>query len=189
MRKTLIAASTLAAILAVSMVVTPSAFAVTFLTDAEGDTADPNFDITKAGFNEFGNPYIKVAGEAGGTESTESSPAFAYVFAFTNGHHFAVASHLGFSDSKEGNGADDWHAHRITTSDDAGGHFACLTGADDRGKANLHPHRVVLLHTAETDLDHVATVTIIPDTPTASCPALVDGSALYVDVLDVAAPA
>ncbi|MCI0561940.1 MAG: hypothetical protein MN733_25925, partial [Nitrososphaera sp.] len=126
MKSTLVAASSLAALLAVSMIVTPSAFAFTNVKDAKGDTANPDFDITQASFNDIGNPFIKVAGEAGGTRSTEGSPAFAYIFAFTSGNSYAVASHLGFSDSDEGNGADDWHAHAFTASHDAGTHFACL---------------------------------------------------------------
>lgn len=183
MKTIYIAVAALAAVLAL-----PAAYAVTNITDPKGDTADPNFDIRQASFNTQDNPFIKVTGTAGGTVSTASSPAYAYVFAFTNGDHFAVASHATFSDSNEGNGADDWHAHAITVSSDAGSHFACLTGANDDGKANLYGHKVVLQKSGETDLDHVATVQITPGTPTSSCPALVGGSALYVDVLDVAAP-
>lgn len=173
----------LAAVLAL-----PAAYAVTNITDPKGDTPNQSFDIRQASFNSNDNPFIKVTGTAGATRSTLTSPAFAYVYAFTNGDHYAVVSHATFSDSNEGNGADDWHAHAITVSDDAGSHFACLTGANDNGKANLYGDKVILQHSGETDLDHVATVKITPGAPTASCPALVSGSALYVDVLDVAAP-
>ena len=173
----------LAAVLAL-----PAAYAVTNITDPKGDTANPNFDIRQASFNTEDNPFIKVTGTAGGTRSTASSPSFGYVYAFTNGDHFAVVSHATFSDSNEGNGADDWHAHGFTASSDAGGHFACLTSANDDGRAKLYGHKAVLQGSGEDDLDHVATVQITPGTPTSSCPALVGGSALYVDVLDVAAP-
>ncbi len=189
MGKTALIAAPLATILAVSMIMTPSAWAFAHINDAKRDAADPNFDVRQVGFDGHGNPYLKVSGEAGGTPSTEDcSPAYAYVFAFTNGDHYAVASHGCFSDSNEGNGADNWHAHGLTVSADASGHFACITSANDDGVANIKGHRVTLEGVSESDLDHVATVTIVGGAPTASCPDVGIGAALYVDVLDVGAP-
>jgi hypothetical protein len=188
--KIALVATPLAAVLAVSMILAPSAYALSHIKDARGDTVDPNFDITQAGFDGHGNPFIKVSGEAGGTPSAEGcSPAYAYVFAFTNGDHFAIVSHDCFSDSNEGNGGSDWHAHALTVSTDASGHFACVTGATDDGVANIKGHRATLEGTSETELDHVASVTIVGGAPTASCPDVGIGAALYVDVLDLAAPA
>ena len=182
----------LAAVLAVSMIMAPAAFAARHMTDAKGDTTNPNFDIQQAGFDDNGVPYIKVIGTAGGTISgTGCSPAYAYVFAFTNGDHYAVASHDCFSDSNEGNGGSDWHAHQIFVSTNTGGngHFACLTGANDSGTASLNGHRVSLKGTTENNLDHVATVTIVGGAPAGDCPGILFGGtvALYVDILDLAA--
>ena len=154
--------------------------------DDEGDTANKDFDITQAGLNSLGNPFIKVDGQAGGTQSNDDSVAFAYIFTFTGGDSYAIASHEGFSDSVEGNGATDWHAHQFTASDDTGSNDACIVTVNDNGQANFYPHKVVLQSTGETDLDFVATAVITPGSPTASCPALVDGSALYVNLLDEA---
>ncbi|HKU49926.1 MAG TPA: hypothetical protein VJP79_08250 [Nitrososphaera sp.] len=171
-----------------AVMVLPAAYAVTNITDPKGDTPNSDFDIRQASFNGQDNPFIKVTGEAGGTRSTPTSPAFAYVYFFTDGSAYAIASHATFSDSNEGNGADDWHAHGFTASTDAGSHFACLTTANDDGKAKIYGHKAVLQGTDEDDLEFVATVEITPGEPTSSCPALVSGSALYVDPLDVASP-
>jgi hypothetical protein len=164
----------------------PAAYALTNITDARGDADNPDFDIRQASFNKEDNPFIKVTGDAGGTRSTPSSPAFAYVYFFTDGSAYAIASHATFSDSNEGNGADDWHAHGFTASTDAGSHFACLVTVNDAGNANLYGHKAVVQDTDEDDLQFVATVQITPGEPTSSCPALVGGSALYVDALDAA---
>jgi hypothetical protein len=177
----------LVAALAAVMVV-PAAYAVGNIRDQRGDTDNPDFDIRQASINGNDNPFIKVVGEGGGTVSTPTSPAWAYAYFFTNGNVYAIASHATFSDSNEGNGASDYHAHGITASNDAGSHDACLTGANDDGRAKLYGHKVVLTQTGEDDLEFVATVQITPGDPTGSCPALVDGSALYIDILDVASP-
>lgn len=193
MNARLTVATSLAAVMAVSMIMTPAVYAVSHITDPKGDTTNPNFDIQQAGFDDNGVPYIKVIGTAGGTPSgTNCSPAYAYVFAFANGNHYAVASHDCFSDSNEGNGGSDWHAHGITVSRNTGGtgHFACITGADESGTASLKGHRVSLQGTTENDLDHVVTVTIVGGAPAGDCPGILGGGtvALYVDVLDIAAP-
>jgi hypothetical protein len=185
-------AASLAAVLAVSMIVAPAAFAASGrIHDKKGDTTDPNFDIRQGAFDKDGNAFIRVQGTAGGTPSgTGCNPAYAYVFAFANGDHFAVASHDCFSDSSEGNGGSDWHAHEITVSTNTGstGHFACLTGANDNGDASVDGHRVTLLNSGESELDHVATVTIVGGAPDGDCPGILGGGtvALYVDVLDIA---
>ena len=50
---------------------------LSFIRDDRGDTTDPNFDITQAGFDGHGNPFIKVKGKAGGTTSEEAcNPAY-----------------------------------------------------------------------------------------------------------------
>jgi len=176
----------LTAVLAVSMILAPLAYAASHFKDARGDTADPNFDIRQAGFDGHGNPFIKVSGKAGGTTSGENcGPAYGYVFAFTNGDHYVIASHDCFDDSEEGNGPE-WHAHALTVSTDASGHFACVTSANDDGTAKIKANRAILEGTTETELDHVATVTIIGGAPTTSCPDVGIGAALFVDVLDVA---
>jgi hypothetical protein len=171
-----------------AIMVVPAAYAVGNIRDPRGDTDNPDFDIRQASINSNDNPFIKVTGEGGGTVSTPTSPAWAYAYFFTNGNVYAIASHATFSDSNEGNGASDYHAHGITASNDAGSHDACLTGANDDGRARLYGHKVVLTQTGEDDLEFVATVKITPGDPTSSCPALVDGSALYIDILDVASP-
>jgi len=190
MHKTAIVTIPLAAVLAVSMIMIPSAYAFVFIRDTKGDTADPNFDIRQAGINGEGNAYIKVTGKAGGTRSAaDCSPAYAYVFAFSNGHHYAIASHDCFIDSNEGNGADDWHAHGFTVVDaTAQGHFACITSANEDGVAKVNGEKVTLKGVTETNLDHVATVTIVGGAPAGPCPDVGIGAALYVDVLDLAAP-
>jgi len=189
----LLVASTLAAILALSMILTPAAFAASErIHDKKGDTSNPDFDIRQAGDDRNDNPFIRVQGTAGGTQSGENcSPAYAYVFAFANGDHFAVASHDCFSDSNEGNGGSDWHAHGITVSTNVGdsGHFACITGANENGDAQVDGRTVTLLNVEEeSDLDHVATVSIVGGAPAGDCPGILgEGTvALYVDVLDLA---
>jgi hypothetical protein len=190
MHKTALVAIPLAAVLAVSMIMVPAAYAFVFIKDAKGDTADPNLDIRQAGFDDQGNPYIKVTGKAGGTRSAEGcSPAYAYIFAFTSGNHYAIASHDCFNDSNEGNGMDDWHAHGFTAVDASSeGHYACITSANEDGVAKVNGEKVTLKGVSETDFDHVATVTIVGGAPAGPCPDVGIGAALYVDVLDVAAP-
>ena len=188
----IVIATALAAVLAISMIVTPAAFAASGIHDKKGDTSNPNFDIRRAGFDHNGNPFLTVQGTAGGTTSGEGcSPAYAYVFAYDNGDHFAVASHDCFSDSNEGNGGSDWHAHGITVTTNVGntGHFACLTGANEDGDASVSGKRVTLNNVEEeSGLDHVATVTIVGGAPAGDCPGILGGGtvALYVDVLDIA---
>lgn len=182
----------LTAVLAVSMIMMPTAWAFTFVKDATDDTADPNLDIKQAGIDAQGIPYIKVLGTAGGTQSGAGcNPAFAYVYVFASGNAYAIASHDCFSDSAEGDGATDWHAHGFTAvfagpGVKTRGHAACITSANDDGIAKLSEDKVSLLGTSETDLSVAATVTIVGDAPTRNCPDVGIGAALYVDFLDVA---
>jgi hypothetical protein len=106
---------------------------------------DPNLDITFVS-SDGGKLTMTVAGTAGGTEG-KTGFVLAYVFS-TNIGLIAVASHPGFSDSNEGDGAGDWHSHKVSL--DGNG---CINGIDDTGRAKLSGNTVTATGTDAQSVD------------------------------------
>ncbi len=156
MRKTVVVASSLAAILAVSMVVTPSAYALTnLITDPEGDVTNgnPDFDIKRAGITDTGKLRVVVFGEAGGTKPSAPSlddKVYAYVFV-TDVGIVAVTSHRAEDSGQVVNDLA-WHSHRVTL--DGSG---CVSSIEDFGKARLIDDHIHVRDTGATSIDAVLT--------------------------------
>src|SRR5687768_12659934 len=71
-----------------------------------------NFDLQSFGIDDSGNPYVRVAGTAGGSiPAPGSNDIYAYVLVTDTGI-FAVASHE-IEDSSEVGSDLAWHAHLV----------------------------------------------------------------------------
>jgi hypothetical protein len=140
----------LAAVIAVSMVATP--VWASSLNDGRGDAANPNFDIKGAGINDDGNPYIKVYGTAGGTESNTAGTIYAYVLVTDDGI-YAVTSHGGVEDSSEVGDDTAYHAHRVTLDENN-----CVLTLEETGDAVLSNKMVIVTGTDATTVNAALTV-------------------------------
>lgn len=159
------------AILAVSMMATPSAAAITVLfTDSQNDCilngnldigtcADPNFDIKEVGLTNKGEPFMTVYGKAGGTLSTVAGQVVYYAFDINGGFigggdTYFITSHFGVEDSTETNNDQKFHGHKlinavINTTNCPNGYNIELFLNDD-GNAKVSSNKVVLADTSAT---------------------------------------
>jgi hypothetical protein len=163
----------LAVVMAVSMIVTPSAYAswVTF-TDPS-DAADDNFDIRTVGITDDGNLRLTVDGTAGGTTPSDASQedlVYAYVFV-TDAGIIAVTSHQA-EDSAQVDDDIKWHTHRVTLDGDG-----CVTSIEDFGKAKLKGNRLQVLQTGATTIDAALTAELT-----------INGGVCVTAVFDIATP-
>lgn len=128
--KKLILAVPLAAVLAVSMIVVPSAFASSGLAKD-----NPDFDITDV--NKF---RMTVAGTAGGTVPADQRHVYAYVFVLSTSDEttlrgYAVTSHHP-EDSTEVDDDINWHAHYVEVTEN------CVSKLTEEGNAKLSGDKV-----------------------------------------------
>ena len=122
--KTTFFATTIAAVLVLSMALTP-AFAAGI----------KDYKITDAGIDE-GTLFVQVQGTAGGHVPDNGEDVYAYLFILDNGDIFAFTSHLP-EDSDDVPIDLEWHAHLVTSavSDNRGN--PCITGELDMGVPTL----------------------------------------------------
>jgi hypothetical protein len=155
--KKLLLAVPLAAVLAVSMVVTPTA------ANAYGGFAEdsPDFDITKVK-----NFSMTVAGEAGGTVPTSQREVFAYVFVLdscsTDLCAYAVTSHFP-EDSTEVDSDIEWHAHYVELTD------GCVSLLEEDGNAKLSGNKVSVTDASGTVVAGVTAILSINSGQGAVC--------------------
>jgi hypothetical protein len=151
--------TTLAAILAISMIVTPAFAAQTLVTDDSGDAANADFDILTVQAAGDGNLRLTVDGTAGGTtpdETTQADLVYAYVF-ITDAGIIAVTSHQAEDSAQVGNDLE-WHTHRVTLD----ANF-CVTGIEDFGKAKFHDNRLTVSQTGATEVAGALTAELTID--------------------------
>jgi hypothetical protein len=139
MNKTILAIP-LAAVLAVSMIVTPAAYAEQW----------KDFDITDFGINGDGDLFITVAGTAGGTTPNDLEDVYAYLWV-TNVGIVAVTSHIAEDSGDVGDDLE-WHAHILSVSD------GCVTGETDAGVPVMDGDTITLSGTGATSVDGAASV-------------------------------
>lgn len=162
MNKTAVVSGPLAAILAVSMVLTPAFASWASITDGN-DAANDDFDINQVGITDGGNLRMTVFGTAGGTTPSSASQAYlvyAYVFN-SNAGLIAVTSHQAEDSAQVGNDLE-WHTHRVTLDTNN-----CVSTIEDFGQAKLSGSRIDVLGTGATSVAGALTaqLTITPDKP------------------------
>jgi hypothetical protein len=167
----IVTSSLIIAILAVSMMVTPIAAAITTLfTDLQNDCilnisfeigpcADPNFDIKEVGLTNKGEPFMTVYGKAGGTLSTVAGQVVYYTFdvdggLFGGGDTYFITSHFGVEDSTETSNDQKFHGHKLTNAvidptNCPNGNKVELFLNDD-GRAKVSSNKVVLAEVTPT---------------------------------------
>jgi hypothetical protein len=172
-----VAGVSLAAVLAVSMVVTPAFAARSIITDETRDATDANFDITQVTVNGQGSIMMTVAGTAGGTTPSDESQSllvYAYVFVTDKGI-YAVTSHQA-EDSNQVENDLEWHTHLVTLDGSN-----CVTSIQDAANAVVVGHNIILTQTGASEVAAALTaeLTITPE-PFSVC---------VTDVFDSASPA
>jgi hypothetical protein len=153
--------------------------------DQKGDSAFRDFDIKNYGFDEDGEAFLEVYGQAGKTLPSGEKTILAYVI-FTDNGTYA-------SDSHEAQHADDeetanlsWHGHMIVLDSEG-----CIDEVDGfKSRAHLTGDRIVITDTDATEITKVQTVRLElqvddPDNP----PPGVTCLAKVVEVFDEAVPA
>lgn len=168
MNKTALLAGPLAAVLAVSMIVTPAW--ASQINDPR-DATNANFDIKGAGIDDNGNPYIKVFGNAGGTISTTTGTIYAYVLVTDDGI-YAVTSHGGVEDSTEVGDDRQYHAHKVTLDENN-----CVTSLVEDGVALLNNNKVTVLGTSATTVNGALTVQL--NAGAGTCPSTIAVTAVF----------
>jgi hypothetical protein len=100
------------AVLAVSMITTPSAAAVTVLLRDGDDATDNNLDIKEVGLTNSGAPDITVYGTPGGMLSGTARDVIFYALNTDDGSYY-VTSNFGVEDSTETKNDQKFHAHKL----------------------------------------------------------------------------
>lgn len=141
-----------------SAILTTNAYAA---TENSGDTKDPkkdvtnndaSFDIKQFGLDKNGNPYLTVYGKAGITKPSQEGVFYAYVFN-TDAGTYVVASHeIQDEHSGEGDGALDWHGHKVTLDSNN-----CIASISDEGKAVMKKGNVGIINTDALSVRSVLT--------------------------------
>ena len=134
------------------MMTAPSVFAAPVSKD---------FKIETFGIDDDGNPSLTVKGTAGGTKPgpDEAGHIFAYGFVTDKGT-FAVTSHPGIEDSDEVGDDSEWHAHKVTLSND---NPPCVTDLTEQGKAVLDGDTVSVDNTPATEVTNVLTADLVAE--------------------------
>jgi len=143
--KTIMAVS-LAAVFAISMILTP-AFAL--VMDPKNDSSgNSDQDLKSFGLDDQGNPSLKVWGHAGDTKPIDGSGLVnAYVLVTDDGI-YAVTSHAGIEDSSEVVDDGLWHAHKVTLNESG-----CVTSLSEDGDAWVHGNQVAVTGTSATTVN------------------------------------
>lgn len=164
--KTTFFATTLAAALVMSIVLTPAFAAIA--KDSRGDVTNgnPNFDIKMIGVNDDGDPYVDVWGKGGATTVNDGDTILAYVL-FTDAGVFAVTSHGGIEDSTEVGDDEEFHGHLVTLG--AVNESTCVVGITDEGEASIQNKRVAISGTSATTITGALTVSISATTTDGIC--------------------
>ncbi|HET7641537.1 MAG TPA: hypothetical protein VFK47_22695 [Ktedonobacteraceae bacterium] len=153
-KRTILAATTLPAILAVAAI-SPMATPAYAASDPRGDvtTGNPDFDINNFGVNSQDGPYLTVYGDAGGTVPGQVGIIYAYIF-FTDDGIYAVTSHV-LEDSTETGNDIQWHAHKITLLDNR-----CITSVLEDGWAVVEGKPVTVAGTNASSISSVMTAEV-----------------------------
>src|SRR5574338_46093 len=149
----------LAALLAVSMTMTPAFASWASVNDPSDFDANNNFDIRQVGITSDGNLRLTVDGTVGATRpdgAGQENLVYAYVFA-TDVGLIAVTSHAVEDSGQVGNDLE-WHTHRVTLDENF-----CVTGIEDFGKAKLQGNRLDVLHTGATSVAGALTAQLTVD--------------------------
>lgn len=170
--KTTFFATAVAAVLVLSMALTPAFAAVAKDPSGDATNGNPDFDIKKFGFSN--NPYIDVYGTAAGTTVNDGDTILAYVFV-TDAGVFAVTSHGGIEDSTEVVDDTEFHGHLVTLG--SVGDSLCVVGIDETGDASFHNKRVSITGTGATEITGALTASLSASTVDGICVTAVFDSA------------
>lgn len=164
--KTSFFVAALAAVLVLSITMTPALAAVAKDPFGDATNENPDFDIKKFGLNDDGDPYIDVYGTGAGTTVNNGDTIYAYVFV-TDAGAFAVTSHGGIEDSTEVGDDTEFHGHLVTlgnVNDDT-----CVVGISETGDAAFHNARVSITGTGATSIAGALTASLSASTPNGIC--------------------